>query len=61
MIMIINDFMIMIVNSFLLALAEGLEFVAVVLQLPSILIGELSSFFYTLSRANNNEDNDPEQ
>lgn len=51
----------MVINSFLLALAEGLEFVAVLLQLPSILIGELSGFFYTLSRANNNEDNDPEQ
>lgn len=49
------------VNVFTLALAEGLEFIAVVLQLPSVLFGELSRFFYSLSRAENNEDNDPDQ
>lgn len=47
------------VNTFLLALAEGLEFVAVILQLPSILIGEISNLFYNLSRVNN-EENDGE-
>ena len=50
------------INIFTLALAEGLEFVAVVLQLPSIIVGELSRFFYSLSRAaENNEDNADEE
>ena len=49
------------INVFTLALAEGLEFIAVVLQLPSVIIGEISRFFYSLSRVDNNEENDPDQ
>ena len=45
------------VNLFLLALAEGLEFISVVLQLPSIIIAELAKFFYTVSGVINNDEN----
>lgn len=46
------------VNIFFLFLAEVLEFVAVVLSLPSKLIADISSFCYGASRAfENNDDN----
>lgn len=38
------------INYFLLALAEGLEFISVVLQLPSIIVGQVAAFFYNVSR-----------
>ena len=44
------------INIFLLALAEGFEFLAVVAQLPSIILMEVSRFFYSTCGLNN-EDN----
>ena len=44
------------INIFLLALAQGFEFLAVVAQLPSIILMEVSRFFYSTCGLNN-EDN----
>lgn len=43
-------------NSFLLALAQGFEFLAVVAQLPSLILMGISRFFYSTCGLNN-EDN----
>ena len=41
------------INYFVLALAQGLEFIAVLLQLPSVLVADLSQVFYNLAGVNN--------
>lgn len=42
-------------NSFLLALAEGFEFLAVVAQLPSLILMGISRFFYSTCGLNNED------
>ena len=45
------------INMFLLALAEGFECISVILQLPSIIFGNIAQFFYTVSGVYNNDNN----
>ena len=43
------------VNNFLLALAQGFEFLAVVAQLPSLILMGISRFFYSTCGLNNED------
>lgn len=48
-------------NIFLLALAEGFEFLAVVAQLPSLILMGISRFFYSACGLNNEENTDEDE